>query len=116
MVRMSQPSQFSNRIFALLLCLWLPSLSYTVRAAQCPEESYSLSYQYQVDALSALKCDAVTGNLRILSSEIRDLTGLNSLTSIGGYLSIENTNLRSLEGLANLSSIGGVLWILDNEI
>jgi hypothetical protein len=59
----------------------------------------------------------VTGSLMITESNIRTLSGLENLTSVGGDLEIKyNDTLRSLSGLENITSIGGELNIKSNYV
>ena len=60
---------------------------------------------------------SIGGSLLIyLNFSLSSLDGLNNLTFIGGYISIDyNVELTSLEGLENLTSIGGYLSIFSNS-
>ena len=58
----------------------------------------------------------ISGNLSIVSSDLTDLVGLESLTSIQGNLLIRYTSsLESLNGLDNVTSIGGDLYVAEND-
>ena len=57
----------------------------------------------------------IEGDVKIYRSNIRDLTGLGSLDSIGGYLWVsDNIRLRSFDGMTKLNSIGGDVLISNN--
>eukprot|EP00808_Paulinella_micropora_P009065 g44795.t1 len=89
--------------FLLLTCLFLPA---TVSACQSADMSFD----------TAQGCTTVSGNLRIDNTALTSLSGLESLTSVGGNLEIYgNSALTSLSGLDNLNSVGGYLWIRDNS-
>jgi hypothetical protein len=86
-------------------------------AVDCPQNSYTLTTQAQVDAFPQ-DCDSVAGDIQVGSSyleprsDITDLVGLANLTSVGGDLYISfNGALTNLDGLANLTSVGGDLYI-----
>ena len=89
-------------------------------AVDCPQNSYTLTTQAQVDAFPQ-DCDSVAGDIQVGSSyleprsDITDLVRLANLTSVGGDLYISfNGSLTNLDGLANLTSVGGVLDISFN--
>ena len=86
-------------------------------AVDCPQNSYTLTTQAQVDAFPQ-DCDSLAGDIQVGSSyleprsDITDLVGLANLTSVGGDLYISfNGALTNLDGLANLTSVGGDLYI-----
>lgn len=65
-------------------------------------------------------CTEIEGDVTIgkfmNSSNITNLDGLNTLTSIGGFLDIRlNNDLANLNGLANLTSTGGFLSVYNND-
>ena len=75
-------------------------------------DDYDISNLADIRAISGYV--KITGNL-IISSDLINLFGLESLTYIGGSLEISNnTALTSLAGLNNLTSIVGGLWISNN--
>ena len=98
----------------VVLLVMLPLWSGGAQAEQCPEASYTLSFQYQLDALGALGCTEITNDLRITSSSITNLDALRSIRSVGQNLFIDGTAAPNLDGLANLSYLAGALWIDDN--
>lgn len=81
----------------------------------------TLQSQAEVDAFASNNYTEVTGNLNIgidnagVPTNIDDLSGLSSLTAVGGNLFINNTVLTELDGLENLVSVGEILSILRNE-
>jgi hypothetical protein len=57
-------------------------------------------------------CTTITGSLTVADTQLSDLDGLASLSSIDGNLFIRNNAvLNNIEGLRNLISIGGDLRI-----
>ena len=88
-------------------------------ATICPSNSYNLDGQAAVDALGALNCDVIEGNLVISNGsgpDISNLDGLSGITSIGGSLNIElNFTLTNLDGLSGITSVGGSLNIDSND-
>tara|TARA_R110002072_G_scaffold230581_1_gene387818 strand:- start:197 stop:835 length:639 start_codon:yes stop_codon:yes gene_type:complete len=93
-------------------------------AVDCPQNSYTLTTQAQVDAFPQ-DCDSVAGDIQVGSSyleprsDITDLVRLANLTSVGGDLYIGgafngNPALTNIDGLANLTSVGGDLYIFGN--
>lgn len=84
----------------------------------CVPDGIWFSTQNQVDSFQIYypDCDQILGDVWIgggwLGSNINNLTGLSTLTSIEGDLSIySNDFLVNLTGLDNLTSIGGYLYI-----
>ena len=67
--------------------------------------------------LAALSgCTEITGDLDIINTTLTSLTGLESLTDIGGGLDIwENPALNSLDGLENLTNIFGDWLLIDGN-
>ncbi len=91
--------------------------------AQCPPGDVILSSQVEVDAFVAdyPDCTEIAGSMLIGSlfdtTDIIDISGLSSLTTIGGDLLIlKNPVLTSLSGLNQLTSIGGDLSIRFNAV
>jgi len=88
------------------------SLTYScgVWADTCPEDSYKLATQAQVDALGLTGCEIVTGNLEIIDSdEIYNLEPLVPIDEIQGALTISgNTALLNLDGLVNIATAASV--------
>ena len=79
------------RPFAAACLVAVASLGWTgwAVAAACSSTNYDLNTQAEVDALGATGCDSVSGYLYIRNStDITNLDGLASITSVGGYLSI----------------------------
>jgi hypothetical protein len=94
--------------------------SFTI-APQCPAGSVSLTNQTQVNAYVASYpyCSVISGNLDIGtgSSDITNISGLNSLTQVLGYLHIVgNSLLTNISGLDNLTSVGGDFWLWSNPL
>jgi hypothetical protein len=72
--------------------------------------------------LALANITTVTGNLEIRGTQIHDMAGLHSLTSVGGdFIIVNNSNiegvvgLQTLDGLSSLTSIGGKLQISGNR-
>lgn len=85
---------------------------------QCPPSDVTFSNQAEVDAFVATypNCTEIPGNLRIVSEDVSDLTGLSVITSIVGDLFISwNESLASLSGLDNINSVGGLLNVAYND-
>jgi len=85
--------------------------------SDCPNSSYTLSTQDEVNAFVATFSDCSTktlqGNLTI-NRNVTDISGLSFLETITGSLHFDNCDqLASLAGLENLSTIGGFLLIND---
>ena len=68
------------------------------------------------DAARFTDCTAVNGDLRIESSELSDLTALESLRNVSGALTIaNNSQLSDFTGLEQLTSVGS-LSVHDNAV
>jgi hypothetical protein len=77
-------------------------------STQSEIDSFQINYPY---------CTEIEGSVDINGNDITDLSGLDTLNSIGGDLIINgNDSLQYLSGLANLNAIGGDLFIGSNEI
>ncbi len=74
-------------------------------AVECPEESYILENQADVDALGALQCSQITGTLYLRGEAIDNIERLENIVSVG-ELTVYGTQLKSLKGLDNLISTG----------
>mgnify|MGYP001424901403 CR=1 FL=1 len=74
-------------------------------AEECPEESYILKTQADVEALGALGCSQITKTLFIRGDAIGSVEGLGNVVSVGA-LSIQATQLASLKGLENPVTAG----------
>jgi len=108
-------------------------------AADCPEASYTLTTQAEVDNFPA-NCDTVTGDLTVEGGGITNLNGLANLSVVGGNLEIiNNPGIRflrlpaltrvdgyfeiygnkamvSIDGLTRLSTVGATLTLDNNEV
>ncbi len=69
---------------------------------------------FQVTDLSPLSCLEYVAQLTIVSSQITDLNGLESLTEVGNFFLDDCDNLTNLEGLNNLSMVEK-FWIIRND-
>ena len=96
---------FSHLLLSLLL------MGPLLLVAQTYSGHLTLSNQAAVDAFSYSE---ITGSLTISGSDINNLNGLASLTSVGGTLKIKDTKLTNLVGLSSLSSIGKEMSIFMN--
>ena len=100
----------------LVLTALLTLFIATNASAQVCADSFSLTTQAEVDAMSV--CSSVTGDLTIRGANIENLDGLDALTSVGGFLWISgntgNVVLTNVDGLGALTSVGGFLRIWDN--
>jgi hypothetical protein len=112
---MKQPVPFALRA---ILSIVLATFSLQVWGLDCSSTDISLSSQVDVDNFQSTYggggvCDMVSGSLTIVdSTDITNLDGLSSLTSIDGDLKIyENDALTNLDGLSSLTSVGGDLRI-----
>jgi hypothetical protein len=90
------------------LAFWITLILQPVLTnAQC-SGTITLSTQAQVNNFPTRGCTAITGNLIISGSNINNLTGLSSLTSVSNNVRIiDNTVLTNLNGLNNLTKVGG---------
>lgn len=71
------------------------------------------SWGNDFNELGGLTC--LTGSLGISDSSLTDVTGLVSLTAVGGSVTIQNNqHLAAVSGLVNLASVGGGLTISYN--
>ncbi len=60
---------------------------------------------------------SVSGNIKLIESNVVSLQGLHNIKSIGGNLEIiDNYELRNLDDLANLTSIGGTFNLNDGDL
>src|SRR5690606_41214079 len=109
-------TSFSFPVRVIFLSLFL---LFTGREGQpqCPPGDITLFNQFQVDNFSTNYpgCTELNGGLIINNTNVANLDGLSSLTSIGGNLYLgNNSNLTGLDGLTNITSIGGYLFIYNN--
>lgn len=90
-----------------------------------PFGNYWLNSQADIDNFQTdyAGCTSLGGSVYIIGSDIANLLGLDSVTSIGGSLVIGhewlgggNPLLESLTGLGNIDSIGGTLHIQYNNL
>ena len=80
-------------------------------AADCPEASYTLTTQAEVDNFPA-DCDTVTGDLRVEGGGITNLNGLASISVVGEALLImNNPGIRFLK-LPALTQVGSYIYIV----
>jgi hypothetical protein len=87
-------------------------------SSTCLPEGITFSTQSEIENfhINYPFCEQIEGDVTISGNLIDDLSGLNTISSIGGNLIIsDNTNLTSLAGLENLSSIGEALIISNND-
>ncbi|MCB9285403.1 MAG: T9SS type A sorting domain-containing protein [Lewinellaceae bacterium] len=92
----------------LLLPFFLPVLN-SIRAQPCLPEGITFSSQAQINSfpISYPGCTEILGDVWIEGSDITNLTGLSSITSIGGNLEMWYVPLTSPSGLESLTSVGG---------
>lgn len=91
--------------------------------AQCPAGNVALPDQQAVNDFVAAypSCSNLTGSLFIgnplvLPSDINDISGLSSITTVADQVWISyNPDLLSLNGLQNITSIGGRLYVQRNS-
>jgi len=90
-----------------------------------PYGNYWLNSQSDIDNFGTNYpgCNELGGSVYIIGSDIANLNGLDSVTSIGGSLIIGhewlgggNPLLENLEGLENIDTIGGTLHIQYNKL
>lgn len=100
-------STFSMACFVLLN-------STLTLAVDCPDSSYTLTTQAQVDNFPA-DCDTVAGYLRVEGGGITNLNGLANLSVVGGNLEIiNNPGIRFLR-LPALTRVDGYFQISGNK-
>lgn len=81
--------------------------------AQVWEGNYKITTGTDISILSDYT--VVSGNLKIVSSTLGSLSGLENIAGMGGNLWIEsNDNLINLSALSNITSVGGNLYIINN--
>lgn len=130
----------SHRIASLFSYLLFLCLTFSARA-QCLSGGITFSTQAQIDNFTTNfpGCHKILGDVTISGSNITNLNGLSTLTSVGGYLNISgnsiltsvsglsaltsvtsyfqidnNSTLTTISGFSALTSIGGVFYIRDN--
>jgi hypothetical protein len=84
----------------------------------CLPEGIHFSSQDQIDNFQTNYpgCTIIEGDVTIYGENIKDLSGLNVLETIGGELFIsECDSLISLNGLNNITTIGGTVFISFNR-
>ena len=104
--------KYNKLFFTIFISCFISVFMITVSKAQVINENVTLTSQAQIyDFVGS----SITGFLLIEEStpgDIKDLTPLSTLTSVGGYLSIKNnTALESLTGLGSLASVDGELYV-----
>ncbi|ARA94136.1 hypothetical protein AWN76_013885 [Rhodothermaceae bacterium RA] len=100
-------------IAALVVCSLLQAT--TVQAQSVCIGSETLSSQAEVAAFAADGCTELVGTLTISGADITDLSGLRSLTEVGGLIITGNDALQNLDGLGSLATVDGSLSISENE-
>ncbi len=125
----------------ILILIWIFCVSVSF-SQSCLPEGIILSNQAQIDSfqINYPGCQRIEGNVKIEGHDIRNLnglsqlrefgahlfihncdslirlTGLDSVTHVGGGLSISgNSILRTLNGINSLDTIGGSFILSDNE-
>jgi hypothetical protein len=90
----------------------------SVKSQSCLPKGITFSTQAQIDnfSINYPGCTDIEGYVCILGSDITNLNGLSSLSSVEGGLYIyDNPILSSFIGLDNLSSVGENLIITENS-
>jgi hypothetical protein len=78
-------------------------------AAVAPVECPAATLDSAAAVASYAACDSVEGDLRIVGTDLSDLTALQRLRSVSGTLEISsNPELETLSGLERLSSVQGL--------
>jgi hypothetical protein len=83
-----------------------------------PYGNYYFLSQTDIDDFQTnyTNCTAIEGDIKIAGSDITNLIGLSTITSIGGHLMIYgNGSLQYLSGLDSVNYIGGTLVIYFNS-
>ena len=91
------------------------SLCHQAAASTCPQASYVLNTQTQVEALGSNGCTEVFTDLEVTGTGITSLSSLSNLTSVGGDLEITGSALTTLNGLGGMTSVMGHLSISQNN-
>jgi hypothetical protein len=84
-----------------------------------PYGDYYFHTQQEIDSFQSdySNCQEIEGNMLISGNDIKNLTGLNIITSVGGNLGIfACDSLLNLTGLDNLQNIAGLLAIDGNQV
>jgi hypothetical protein len=102
--------------YFVLICLLLFVGKQT--QAQCPSGYVLLSTQAEVDAFAIdyPNCTEMAAMLDINGNNITDLSSLNNLTSVYFGIKIESTHITSLAGLENLEYVGSYFIIKNNSL
>jgi len=88
----------------------------------CPPGNVTLSNQSEVDNFVAMypNCTTINGNLFIggasTTSNIDNISGLGSITSVSGNLNVNRTVLTSLDGFGALESINGRFTVFGSNL
>jgi len=104
-----------KKLFIFLIGL---GMSFTSLSQPCLPNGIIFNAQSQIDNFPTNypNCTGIEGNVIINGSNIKNLYGINAITTIGGQLVIfRNDSLTNLAGLENLESVGGQLEILLNS-
>ncbi len=102
----------------LLLTIFISLFSFSLTAQGCLPEGINFSTQEQIDNFQSdyPDCTEIEGYVVISGNDITILTGLNSLTAIGGdFVLYNNPLIEDLSGLENIFLIGGSLSIINND-
>lgn len=95
------------KFYIIVILLILPGL---ISSQPCLPNGITFNYQYEIDEFQTNYpgCTEIESYVSIRGENIRDLSGLNVLESIGGVLHITFCDsLISLNGLNNITTIGG---------
>ena len=117
-----------NKLYALIIfLLFVPFLTVSTASAQPSRcDCYGnggytcevqVSSQADLDALALDNCTTISGTLTIVSPDLTNLNGLESIERINYGLEIHNNLLLTdLDGLTNLRMVGWDLKIIGNDV
>ncbi len=109
---------FERSLFHALLALFCVLFSSSIVSAQIWDGDYKIRSGDDIATISGFT--EITGTLTVVTgtaTPTNNLTGLESLTTVGGNLNIYHNNkaLTALNGLSNLTSVIGELNISTND-
>ncbi len=99
-----------------LVSLMTFSLCTVGYSQSCLTEGITFTRQSQIDSfpINYPNCSKIEGDVTIMYVDIKNLSALNVITSIGGNLLVEGTSLTEFDGLNNLDSLSGSFSVQSN--
>ncbi len=107
---MKKTQQILATIISLIILTFFVGTS---QADVCVEDYNIDAIDTGGDIIALSGCTEITGDLKIQSTGLTNLNGLDNLTSVGGDLNIQSNNvLTIISTLSNITSVGRGLYFV----